>query len=149
MEAPIGHIHHPEPIVTAAINRFGHHHDFIEGHRHGALVSKQDHPAGIRHAKDVDPQPVRDDRAAVVINCHLHDLLTFACLAAKLIDRNFPPGLLFSHEFSPYGFSVYVSAGNRLALQSAGCSTDHGEISSSVIVDRGHHIRQKHYLIVR
>ena len=149
MKAPIGHIHHPQTIVTAPINCFGHHHDFIKSHRHGALVPKQDHPAGVRYAKNIDPEPVRDDRTAVIVNCHLHDLLTFTCLAAKLVDRDLSPGLLFSHEFSPCGFSVYVPAGNRLVFQSADCSTDHGEIVNSVIVDRGHHIRQKHCLIVR
>ena len=149
MKAPIGHIHHPQTIVAAPINRFGHHHDLIEGHRHGALVSKQNHSAGIRYTKNIDSKPVRDDCTTVIVNCHLHDLLSLARLAAELVDRDLPPGLLFSHDFSPCGFSVYVTAGNRLALQSADCSTDHGGIGDSVIVDRGRRIRQKHCLIVR
>ena len=40
VKTPVRHIHHPQSIVTAAVDCFGHHHDLIEGHSNGTLVAK-------------------------------------------------------------------------------------------------------------
>ena len=47
VKTPVRHVHHPQTIIASAVNRFGHHHDLIEGHRYCALMPKQNHSAGI------------------------------------------------------------------------------------------------------
>ena len=101
MKAPVRHIHHPQTIVATTVNRFGHHHDLIEGHRHRALVSKQNHSSGVRYTKNIYSKPICDHRTAVIVDRHLHDLFALARLTPQLIERDLSPGLIVSHCLSP------------------------------------------------
>ncbi len=52
-------------------------------------MAKQYHPAGIGDAQDIDPKPVGDNRTAVVVNRHLHDLILCAHFLLQFADRDF------------------------------------------------------------
>ena len=99
VEAPIGHVDHPQTVFRSAVDRLGHHHDFVEADAHRALVTKQNHSAGVGDAENVHAQPVGDDRSAVVIGGKLRDRLAPLHFSHQRGDGDFLSRRSISHCF--------------------------------------------------
>jgi len=62
------------------------HHDFLETDGHRALVTKQDHAAGIGDAENIHAQAVGHDGCPVVISCKLGNRLTSPHFGLEGVD---------------------------------------------------------------
>ena len=101
VKAPIGHVDHAQAVLAAAVDRLGHHHDFVEADRDRALVSEQNHPAGVRHAENVHAQAVGHHRGPIVVGRQLRDRLAFPHLLLKRADGYLSSRRCFAHVASP------------------------------------------------
>ena len=106
VEAPVRHVDHAEPEFRAAVDRLRHDHHFVEADCDGALVSEQDHAAGVGHAQDVHAEAIGDDGGAVVVGRELRDRLAFFHLRHQRVDGHFLT-LLLGHVFL-HGFAYLV-----------------------------------------
>jgi hypothetical protein len=75
VKAHVRHVHHPQPVLRAALHRLRHEHHFLERDRGRRLVAEQHHAAGVRYAEDVDADAIRDDRGFIVVDRKLDDRL--------------------------------------------------------------------------
>ena len=97
METPVRHIHHTQTIFTATINALSHHHDLVKGDRYSTFVPEKNHTACVRDTENIDSQSVGNDCTAVVVDCHLDDLLALSHFAFQLVYRDLSSGLGVSH----------------------------------------------------
>ena len=89
VEAPVRHVHHTQAKFRAAVDRFRHHHDFVEADADCALMTKQDHAAGVGNAEDVHTETIGDHRSAIVIGGELRNRLAFSHLRHQRWDGDF------------------------------------------------------------
>src|SRR5712692_5989388 len=97
MKAPVRHVNHAETVFGTTLDSLGHEHDFIERHRCGVWMPKENHAPAVRHAENVNTASVCNDRGPILVNSHLNNRLAAFLFLLQSWDRELSPLLWFRH----------------------------------------------------